>query len=182
MILTIFYVSRLPRRLPRPTARIFHMDQNNLAASLLPLADMWGALQPPAILHHSAGTIRDGDSHEVCPVYARRQAPHLSNSRPMAWVAHQRVPGPLLERCGARWHVLGRVPTGRGLDIPPSRHNHVLHPLHENDWRLEEKLTCGAHMPASGGREKQQGCFGPYERCIRVQWPECGLMHSGERK
>jgi len=38
-------------------------------------------------------------------------------------------------------------------------------------------MTCWAHMSVSGGREKQQGYFGPYERCVHVQWPDSGPRH-----
>jgi hypothetical protein len=34
--------------------------------------------------------------------------------------------------------------------------------------REKEKLTCGAYTSAIGGREKQQGFFGPYGKCIHA--------------
>jgi hypothetical protein len=45
-------------------------------------------------------------------------------------------------------------------------------------WRLKKKLTCGAYMSASGEREKQHRCFGPYGRCMRVQWTDSGSRHA----
>ena len=37
-------------------------------------------------------------------------------------------------------------------------------------WRLKENLTCGAHTPVSGEREKQQGVFWSIRKmCTRIR-------------
>ena len=43
--------------------------------------------------------------------------------------------------------------------------------------RLKQKLICGVHMSASGGKEKLQGYFGPYVRCLCIQWSDSGPRH-----